>query len=181
MLSLSKNLLHFSTDSNRSFAYNYQHTVKHMAYHLKGSREEPEMSHLQICGHRRFFQSTVRTSPVFPWDSLSSTASSGGLSRFFPRNISRMETMGCKQAPHAVNSGTEILWHLQFFPWTLHLTYPIWGTGWVNIKVAWKAVQFSSVRFLTCTFRASCYRTRLSWGHTPVISWVVCLGQMLSS
>ena len=27
------------------------------------------------------------TSPVFPWDSVSSTASSGGLSRFFPRNI----------------------------------------------------------------------------------------------
>ena len=50
---------------------------------MKGSREEPEMSHLQNCGHRRFFQSTVRTSPVFPWDSLSSTASSGGLSRFF--------------------------------------------------------------------------------------------------
>ena len=77
--------------------------------HLKGSREEPEMSHLQNCGHRRFFQSMVRTSPVSPWDSLSSTASSGGLSRFFPRNISRMETIGCKQAPHAVNSGTEIL------------------------------------------------------------------------
>ena len=75
---------------------------------LKGSREEPEMSHLQNCGHRRFFQSTVRTSPVFPWDSLSSMASSGGLSWFFPWNISRMETMGCKQAPHAVNSGTEI-------------------------------------------------------------------------
>ena len=51
--------------------------------YMKGSREEPEMSHLQYCGHRRFFQSTVRTSPVFPWDSLSSTASSGGLSRFF--------------------------------------------------------------------------------------------------
>ena len=59
------------------------------------------------------------TSPVLPkysqdisgfsWDSLSSTASSGGMSRFFQRNISRMETMGCKQAPHAVNSGTEIL------------------------------------------------------------------------
>ena len=76
---------------------------------MKGSREEPDMSHLQNCGHRWFFQSMVRTSPVFPWDSLSSTASSGGLSRFFPRNISRMETMGCKQAPHAVNSGTEIL------------------------------------------------------------------------
>ena len=76
---------------------------------MKGSREEPEMSHLQNCGYPRFFQSTVRTSPVFPWDSLSSTPSSGGPSRFFPRNISRMETMGCKQAPHAVNSGTEIL------------------------------------------------------------------------
>ena len=59
-----------------------------MAIHLKGSREEPEMSHLQNCGHLQFFQSTV-----FPWDSLSSTASSGGLSRFFPRKISWMETM----------------------------------------------------------------------------------------
>ena len=28
-------------------------------------------------------QCTIRTSPIFPWDSLSSTASSGGLSRFF--------------------------------------------------------------------------------------------------
>ena len=84
---------------------------------MKGSREEPEMSHLQNCGHRRFFQSTVRTSPVFPWDSLSSTASSGGLSRFFPQNISRMETMGYKQAPHTVNSRTEFFLHL----WTLHM------------------------------------------------------------
>ena len=38
-----------------------------------------------------------------------------------------------------------------------------------------------SVRFLTCTFRASYYSTRLSWAHTPVINWVVCLGQMVSS
>ena len=30
---------------------------------------------------------------------------------------------------------------------------------------------------LTCTFRASCYSTRLSWAHTPVIAWAVCLGQ----
>ena len=28
-----------------------------------------------------------------------------------------------------------------------------------------------------CTFRASCYSTRLLWAHTPVINWVVCLGQ----
>ena len=41
--------------------------------------------------------------------------------------------------------------------------------------------QFSSVRFLTCTFRASCYSTRLSWAHTPVINWAVCLGQKVSS
>ena len=26
-----------------------------------------------------------------------------------------------------------------------------------------------------CTFRASCYSTRLSWAHTPVINWAVCL------
>ena len=31
---------------------------------MKDSREEPEMSHLQNCGHCRFFQSKVRTSPV---------------------------------------------------------------------------------------------------------------------
>ena len=107
----------------------------------KGSREEPEMSHLQNCGHRRFFQSTVRTSPVFPWDSLSSTASSGGLSRFFPRNISRMETMGCKQAPHAVNSGTEMLWHLRFFPWTLQTLLLIGksspcGGSWFHLSLS---------------------------------------------
>ena len=35
--------------------------------------------------------------------------------------------------------------------------------------------------FLTCKFRASCYSTRLSWAHTPVIIWVVCLGQKVSS
>ena len=40
-------------------------------------------------------------------------------------------------------------------------------------------IQFNSV--LTCTFRASCYSARLSWAHTPVINWVVCLGQMVSS
>ena len=27
--------------------------------------------------------------------------------------------------------------------------------------------------FLTCTFRASCYSTRPSWVHTPVIKWAV--------
>ena len=26
---------------------------------------------------------------------------------------------------------------------------------------------------LTCTFRTSCYSTRLSWAHTPVIRWLV--------
>ena len=30
---------------------------------------------------------------------------------------------------------------------------------------------------LTCTFRTSYYSTRMSWAHTPVINWVVCLGQ----
>ena len=28
---------------------------------------------------------------------------------------------------------------------------------------------------LTCTFRTSCYSTRLSWAHTPVINCAVCL------
>ena len=41
--------------------------------------------------------------------------------------------------------------------------------------------QFSTIRFLTCTFRTSCYSTHLSWAHTPVINWVVCLGQKVSS
>ena len=41
-----------------------------------------------------------------------------------------------------------------------------------------KKIQFNSV---TCTFRASCYSTHLLWAYTPVISWVVCLGQMVSS
>ena len=34
---------------------------------------------------------------------------------------------------------------------------------------------------LTCTFRASCYSTHLSWAHTPVISWAVCLEQKVST
>ena len=29
--------------------------------------------------------------------------------------------------------------------------------------------------------RSSCYSTRLSWAHTPVINWAVCLGQKVSS
>ena len=40
---------------------------------------------------------------------------------------------------------------------------------------------FSSVRFLTCTVRTSHYSTCLTWAHTPVINWVVCLGQMVSN
>ena len=47
-------------------------------------------------------------------------------------------------------------------------------------KVKWN-VQFSSVMFLMWTFRTSCYSTRLSWAHTPVINWVVCLGQKVGS
>ena len=34
---------------------------------------------------------------------------------------------------------------------------------------------------LMCTFRASCYSIRMSWAHTPVTNWAVCLGQMVSS
>ena len=33
----------------------------------------------------------------------------------------------------------------------------------------------SSSFFSTCTFKASCYSIRLSWVHTPVINWAVCL------
>ena len=29
----------------------------------------------------------------------------------------------------------------------------------------------SSQSGLTCTFRASCYNTRLSWAHNPVTEW----------
>ena len=32
---------------------------------------------------------------------------------------------------------------------------------------------------LTCTFRASCCSTRLSWAHTPAINWVICLAQLV--
>ena len=39
-------------------------------------------------------------------------------------------------------------------------------------------IQFSLV--LRCTFRASCYSTCLSWAHSPVINWAVCLGQKVS-
>ena len=40
-----------------------------------------------------------------------------------------------------------------------------------------RTVHSSIVVILTCTFRASCYSTRLSWAHTPVIIWAVCLEQ----
>ena len=48
--------------------------------------------------------------------------------------------------------------------------------------VAWKLVPNPFVQFnscLKCTSRASCYSIRLSWAHTPVINWVVCLGVTL--
>ena len=32
-----------------------------------------------------------------------------------------------------------------------------------------------SIRLLMCTLRASCYSTRLSCAHTPVINWAVCI------
>ena len=32
---------------------------------------------------------------------------------------------------------------------------------------------------LTCTFRASCCSTRLSWAHSPAINWVICLAQLI--
>ena len=35
--------------------------------------------------------------------------------------------------------------------------------------------------YLKCTLKTSSYRKRLSWAHTPVMSWAVCLGQMVSS
>ena len=34
----------------------------------------------------------------------------------------------------------------------------------------WLLVLIMLLRFLTCTFRASCYSTRLSWAHTPIIN-----------
>ena len=54
-------------------------------------------------------------------------------------------------------------------------------SSYVRIMSKASVTQSDSVRFLTCTFRASCYSTRLSWAHTPFINWAVCLGQMVSS
>ena len=34
-------------------------------------------------------------------------------------------------------------------------------------------LSFFLLFFLTCKFRASCYSTRPSWVHTPVIKWAV--------
>ena len=34
-----------------------------------------------------------------------------------------------------------------------------------------------TVPSLKYTFRTSCYSTHLTWAHTPVMSWAVCLGQ----
>ena len=41
--------------------------------------------------------------------------------------------------------------------------------------------SYNSSTGLTCTFRESCYSTHLSWAHTTVSSWAVCIGQMVSS
>ena len=35
--------------------------------------------------------------------------------------------------------------------------------------------------YITCSFKTSCCSTLLSWAHTPVINWAVCLGQKVSS
>ena len=40
-------------------------------------------------------------------------------------------------------------------------------------------IVFCLFGILTCTLRTSCYSTRLSWAHIPVINWIVCLGQMV--
>ena len=42
-------------------------------------------------------------------------------------------------------------------------------------------LDMSSQLGLTCTFRASCYSTRLSRAHTRVINWAVYLGRKVSS
>ena len=34
-----------------------------------------------------------------------------------------------------------------------------------------KKEKKNSIKFLKCAFKASCYSTRLSWAHTPVINW----------
>ena len=40
-----------------------------------------------------------------------------------------------------------------------------------------RSIALNLIQFLTCTLRASWYSTRLSWAHTPIINWPVCLGQ----
>ena len=45
----------------------------------------------------------------------------------------------------------------------------------------WRSVTKSGELGLTCTFTASCCSTRLSWAHTPVINWALCLRQKISS
>ena len=65
------------------------------------------------------------------------------------------------------------------------MTFPddVVGTGavedpvWLHSEVMSAAVLFLFYYFIIIT---SCYSTRLSWAHTPVINWVVCLGQMVS-
>ena len=46
----------------------------------------------------------------------------------------------------------------------------------MELHLAPKVYESSQV-CLMYTFRASCYSTRLSWAHTPVICWIVRLGQ----
>ena len=50
-----------------------------------------------------------------------------------------------------------------------------------NTRLEFIYVKVNVKEVLTCTFRVSCYSTRLSWAHTPVINWAVCLGQKVTS
>ena len=56
----------------------------------------------------------------------------------------------------------------------VHVQFNSRNNSFVCLFVFW-------VVFLTCTFRVICYSTRLSWAHTPVINWAVCLGQSVIS
>ena len=38
------------------------------------------------------------------------------------------------------------------------------------LVLKWRNFNSIQLGFLTCTFRASCYSTRLAWAHTPVIN-----------
>ena len=64
---------------------------------------------------------------------------------------------------------------ITFFIIFFIITFIIVGIFFTIIIIVVNSVSIQFNQVLTCTFGASCYSTRLSWAHTPVISWAAYL------